>query len=79
MLYSLKSLDRAIVIILPDSRKWPVDRLDKMRTAIEQIFMCPDKYVGGDFEAAIDVIRAAKLDLSNIGQMNFGTLDIFKD
>lgn len=79
MLYSLTSLDRSIELILPDSRKWPVDRLDKMKIAIEQIFMFPDKYVGRDFEAAIDVIRAARLDLYNIGQMTFGTLDIFKD
>ena len=79
MLYSKNSLDRSIELILPDSRKWPVDRLDKMKVAIEHVFMFPDKYVGSDFEVAIDVIRAARLDLYNNGQMTFGTLDIFKD
>ena len=77
MKYSLECLDRAIVILLPESPKWhkSINRPTLIDIAAKQVFMYPEKFEDIDSAFAIIVIRAAMLDLSTLGWFTFGDAD----
>ena len=81
MKYSMKCLDKALLLILPDSDQWPnsIQRPTRLDMAAKELFMYPFKYSLDikEFEISTIVIRTAMIELSTDGWMTFGTVDDF--
>jgi hypothetical protein len=80
MKYSMICLDKALELILPTCSTWPktISRPTLLGMAAKEVFMWPQKFTGAECDFAIALIRGALIELTTLGQMNFGDTDDFE-
>jgi hypothetical protein len=80
MKYSMKCVDRALLLVFPDSIAWPksINRVTRMQMAANHFFLYPKKNMESfDMGCADLVIRAALLQLEQDGSIQYGPYNIF--